>query len=90
LKPRRIRRVPAVDVVFSEDNDVLRSALPSLARKLLARGYLGLILDIPEGTMPATNASRLVLTRSRRRFAKNGRRTRGSDYTYSELVYFEL
>jgi hypothetical protein len=90
LKPRCIRSVPVVDVIFSEDNDNLRNALPSLARKLLKLGYLGLILDIPVGTTPKTNASQLILTRSRRRFVKNGRRTIGSDYTYSEVVYFDL
>jgi len=81
-------RLPLAGVIYCEDTALLDRAIPVVARALLRRGRLGLIVDAPLDRAPRTTISRIGLPNKFPRFMKNGASARGTDYAYSELVFF--
>jgi len=90
IKPCKLKMASAVQVIYCADSDRLQGALGSLSRKLLARGHLALIMDIEVNETASTSISQVVLTDRRQRFVKNTSLSGRTDYTYSELIYFDL
>jgi hypothetical protein len=90
VKPCRIKGIPAAQIIYSPDNQILSEAIGSLCRKLARRGLLTLLIDIPEGAQQRLSPVSIPITTRRRRFIKNGEQTNRTDYTYSELVFFDF
>ncbi|MEO0729056.1 MAG: hypothetical protein AAFY64_01580 [Pseudomonadota bacterium] len=90
LKPTKVKQLRAAQVVLSTDNNVLETALASISRALVARGYLALIMDIAPDRPETSTLSQLALPKRRKRFIKNAKPNGGTDYAYSELVLFDL
>lgn len=82
-------RLPLANVIYCEDTGLLDRAIPVVARAMLSRGRLGLIIDAPLDRAPRTTISRIGLPNRFPRFMKNGAASRGTDYAYSELVFFD-
>ena len=89
VKPCRIKGIPAAQIIYCSDNQLLSEAIGSLCRKLARRGLLTLLIDIPEGAQQRLSPVSIPITTRRRRFIKNGEQTNRTDYTYSELVFFD-
>lgn len=90
LKSSSLKRVPALEVIYCQDAELLRTCLPLLASHLLKRGYLAMVLDIPLGASSHSTWSQFAFPQRRRRYAKNAKSTNGIDRTYSEMVFFDF
>lgn len=90
LKSSSLKRVPALEVIYCQDADLLRTCLPLLASHLVKRGYLAMVLDVPVGVASHTSWSQFAFPQRRRRYAKNATATNGIDRTYSEMVFFDF
>lgn len=93
VKPARVKGLPLVELIACEDDAVVLRHIGVIARRLLRMGHVGLLLDMPldgEGfaKRPGAGLTYLPMPSRRRRYAKNARPTRGTDYTYTELVFF--
>lgn len=90
IKPTMFKGIPSARVIYCGDNRKLSAALGSLARKLLSCGVLCLLLDLPVGARPSSSLVQVARPARQRRYIKNGRQGHVTDYTYSELAFFDL
>jgi len=79
---RTIRKLPAVQLVYCEDNSVFRAHLQDIARFLLGKRKLLLVMDIP----PDGQAPGLPFPRRGMKFAKGGCFENKTDYAGSEML----
>jgi len=86
FKPRKLRGIPAALLIYCECNSALYRNLGSVARYLLRRGKLALILDIPLNT----SIPGIPRRGQTQRFAKGGDFDGRTDLTGSEMSLFDL
>lgn len=89
IKPCKVKGIPAAQVIYCGDNRLLAQAVGGLCRKLGRRGILALLVDIPPRDRSWISPISVPLRSRCRRFIKNGRQSNVTDYTYSELVFFD-
>lgn len=79
---RTLRQLPAAQLIYCEDNALLKETIGAVARFLLKKGKLVLILDIPINEQtPGVHFPRRGL-----KFAKGGCFDNRTDYAGSELL----
>lgn len=83
---RTLRRLPAAQIIYCEDNALLRKRIGAVARFLLKKGKLVLIVDIPlDRQAPGVHVLKRGL-----KFAKGGCFDNRTDYAGSELLVVGL
>jgi hypothetical protein len=90
LKPSRAKNVPMLQMIYCADNELVRNALPDIARFLIKRCHFGLVLENEPHTDPTQTFVNVVMTNRRKRYIKNGKPGRGTDFTYTELAFFDF
>lgn len=90
VKPCRIKGIPSAQIIYCSDNQILNDAIGGLTRKLVQRGLLALLLDNPTGAGSRPSPVSIAIGTRRRRFIKNGEQTNRTNYTYSELAFFDF
>jgi len=84
--PRLLRCLPMAQLIYCASNSTLVENLGAVARFLLKRGKVVLLLDIPrQGDVPGTH----FLNRGMK-FAKGGCFEGRTDYAGSELLFFKM
>lgn len=82
---RSVRGLPAAQLIYCEDTQVLHQHIAAVARFLLKQKKLMLILDIPlDGRAPGVHFPNRGM-----KFAKGGSFGNRTDYTGSELLFFK-
>jgi hypothetical protein len=84
--PRKLRRVPVAQLIYCEDNALLGRCLSPIARYLMKKGKLGLVIDIPLNH----RAPGIHFLRRGLKFAKGGCFDNRTDYAGSELLIVGL
>lgn len=88
VRPIRLKRLPGAQLIYCGDHAVLPGALPLLARRLLARGRLVLLLDLAGDGAKIPGG---VTFRGRSfRFVKGPAPAGVTDLTWSEFAYFDV
>ena len=82
-------RLPVATVIYCEEPEMLERATSVVARALLKRGRIGLIVDAPQDRPARTGIDRVGFPNKLLRFMKNGAPNGPTDFAYSELVFFE-
>ncbi len=90
VKPFPRYGIPLAQVIYCSDAQALQRALGGVSRALLARGRVGLVIDIPVNRAARSSFTRLAVPSRRRRYIKNGSQNGAIDYAYSELVFFDI
>jgi hypothetical protein len=85
FKGRKIRNLPAAQLIYCESNSCLHGNLAAVARYLLRHGTLLLAMDIPLGGV----APGIERRHRGRRFARGGAFKDRTDYAGSELCLFD-
>jgi hypothetical protein len=88
LKPVRLKRIPLIELIYCEDDKLLRQHMPAVARTLLKAGHFGLLIDSPVDRRQTAAIAYTPFRQRRRRLVKNAKASRRIDHTYSELVFF--
>ena len=84
--PRHLRCLPTAQLIYCQSNATMIEHLAAVARFLLKKGKLVLLLDIPpRGDVPGT----YFLNRGMK-FAKGGCFEGRTDYAGSELLFFKM
>lgn len=87
FKPCARRRLAGARLVFCEDNALLKRWIGPVARSLLRRGKLFLILDLEPNQTSSGGYDRPGFAI---KYAKNGNFTNRTDYAGTELCLFDL
>lgn len=90
VKPCHIKGIPSAQIIYCPDNRILSDAIGGLSRKLVQHGLLVLLIDNPTGAPTRASPVSVSIGSRRRRFIKNGEQTNRTDYTYSELAFFDF
>lgn len=80
---RRLRCLPAAELLYTPSQALVAQHARALAARLLRRGYGLLAFDAHQDLVPEFPCTQLF----RRRFARCHLQPQGVDYLYSELVY---
>ena len=89
VKPCKLKGIPAAQIIYCDDNEVLIGAIGGLCRKLGRHGLLTLLIDISEHQQRRLSPVSVPIRSRRRRFIKNGHQLNRTDFTFSELVFFD-
>lgn len=81
--------VPTAQIIYSADNRAVEAAIGSLSRHLLKAGRLVIFLEIEAGATAQMMPPGYAIPNRRLRFIKNGAQRGKTDFTYSELAFFD-
>lgn len=90
MKPSYAKGIPVLQIVYCADNELVRNALPDIARFLIKKCHFCLVLENAPGRVPSRSFVNVVMPMRRKRFIKNSAVGPGTDFTYSELVFFDF
>jgi hypothetical protein len=84
--PRLLRGLPTAQLIYCDSNSAVVDNLGAIARFLLKRGKVVLLLDVPlDGDVPGTHFPNRGM-----KFAKGGCFKGRTDYAGSELLFFRM
>ncbi len=91
LFKRRVRRgVPTLQLIFCDRNSALVANMGSIARYLLARGHLVLVMDVPLGRPEASALPGIRRPHHGRKFANAPVEPDMTDHAGSDLALFDF
>lgn len=90
LKPSHAKGVPVLQLIYCRDNAFVNRVLPDIARTLVRKGHFGLVLENALDETPTRSFVNVVMPNRRKRYIRNCKPGKGTDFSYSELVFFDF
>lgn len=81
--------VPTAQIIYSGDNRAVEAAIGNLSRHALKAGRMVIFLEIEAGATRQMMPPGYAIPNRRLRFIKNGAQPGKTDFTYSELAFFD-
>jgi hypothetical protein len=89
FKRYAFRGVPTAQIIYSGDNRAVEASIGHISRHLLRVGRMVIFLEIEAGATAQTMPPGYAIPNRRLRFIKNGQQPGKTDFSYSELAFFD-